>query len=83
MTFYFTYGLGPTQAYKGGWTEVEAEDRKTAMDAYYIFHKLNADQTRPFDSVRDEKMFLSSSMPKNGNWGAYCHDRIVIHREVF
>lgn len=36
MKFYFTYGSSG-MAYEGGWTEVEAPSRATAMQAFFRF----------------------------------------------
>lgn len=38
MKFYFTYSSSG-MAYKGGWTEVEAPSRATAMQAFSAFHR--------------------------------------------
>lgn len=38
MKFYFTYSSSG-MAYEGGWTEVEAPSRATAMQAFSAFHR--------------------------------------------
>ena len=38
MKFYFTYGSSG-MAYEGGWTEVEAPSRATAIQAFSVYHR--------------------------------------------
>ena len=83
-TFYFTYGMNSEkQAYKKGWTEVEADSRAEAVSAYLIYHpKVNG--LLPCCSValtRDE-MKEGCNMLEEGNGGVFCHDRITLQREV-
>ena len=92
-TFYFTYGQGDPedtrQAYKGGWTEVEAETPGQAVAAYKIFHPLTENNLLPCCGVAmtREQMaepygYVSGGMLQEGNGGYFCHDRITIRREV-
>lgn len=91
-TYYFTYGIGDdnNQAYVGGWTEVTADDARKAIEAYKIYHPLTKDGLLPCCGVaytyeqmaKPYKLFPGKSMLKDGNGGKFCHDRIVIKREV-
>ena len=84
MTFYFTYGCGDpdetNQSYQGGWTEVEATSAAEAIGAYKVYHPTR-DGILPCCSVAliDAQM---GNMLAKGNCGKFCHDRIVINREV-
>lgn len=93
MTFYFTYGLGDdtNQAYQGGgWTEVEASDARTAIEAYKVFHPVTKNGLLPCCGVaythdqmaKEYRTIPGHSMLKDGNGGKFCHDRIRITREV-
>lgn len=93
-TYYFTYGIGEdtNQEYQGGgWTEVEAPDAKTAIEAYKVFHPVTKDGLLPCCGVAytHEQMAKEYkygprgySMLKDGNGGKFCRDRITIIREV-
>lgn len=86
MTYYFTYGIGDPaetgQAYQGGWTEVEAPSRLKAIQAYQIYYaQRTKDGVLPCCSVALEADQMGK-MLETGNGGAFCHDRIVIDREV-
>lgn len=85
MTYYFTYGIGDPaetgQAYQGGWTEVEAPSRYKAIKAYQAFYQNTKNGVLPCCSVALEADQMGK-MLETGNGGAFCHDRIVIDREV-
>lgn len=84
MKFYFTYGLGDPketgQDYQGGWTEVEAEDLWKAVDIYKIFHP-SVNSLLPCCGVGLTELQMGK-MLTTGNGGKFCHDRIVVTREV-
>lgn len=83
-TFYFTYGMSSDkQAYKKGWTEVEAKNRREAIEAYLIYHPL-VDGLIPCCSVALDQKQMSKpvNMLKEGNGGVFCHERITLQREV-
>ena len=81
--FYFTYGSDdPYQAHKGGWTEVEAENARAAEMAFRAYYPKNEHGLMPYSWMYAEREFNLSSMPENGNFGAFCHDRITLTREV-
>lgn len=83
--YYFTYGLGDTkstgQDYQCGWTEVEAENSLIALRAYKVFHPVNENGLLPCCSVAVTESQMGK-MLKDGNGGAFCHDRITVSREV-
>lgn len=58
-TYYFTYGLGEdtNQAYSRGWTEVEAEDARQAVDLYKAFHPLTEDALRTYQHAAKREVF--------------------------
>lgn len=90
-TYYFTYGLGEdnNQAYVGGWTEVEADSATEAVEAYKVYHPTNDNDLLPCCGVAythaqmaKPYKYAPGSMLEEGNGGKFCHDRIVIRREV-
>ena len=84
MTFYFTYGLGDPeetgQDYQGGWTEVEAESVLKAVDIYKVFHP-SVNSLLPCCGVGLTELQMGKMLTE-GNGGKFCHDRIVVTREV-
>ncbi len=88
--FYFTYGVGEdtNQAYQGGgWTEVEAENARQAVELYKAFHPLTADGLLPCCGVaytheQMAKVYPWGCLLTNGNGGKYCRERIYACREV-
>lgn len=82
-TFYFTYGYDDdNQAYKGGWTEVEADTAREAVAGYMAYHPANERGLIPCCSVAYSRQHMEKSgMLKKGNFGIFCHDRITIKRE--
>ena len=68
MKFYFTYSSSG-MAYKGGWTEVEAPSRATAMQAC--------------PDIYTEEAFRKTGMLDGGNFGAKTREKITITRELF
>lgn len=85
MTFYFTYGLGrpeiTSQAFQGGWTEVEAPDVRTAIKAYETFHPVNEHGLMPCCGVAYTELQMGKMLTE-GNGGKFCHDRIKYQYEV-
>lgn len=81
--FYFTYGSDdPHQAHKGGWTEVEAENAQAAEMAYRAYYPKNERGLMPYAFMYSEDVFYRGDMPTEGNYGAYCWDKIKLTREV-
>lgn len=81
MKFYFTYGSSG-MAYKGGWTEVEAPSRATAMQAFSAFHRAVNGITACSD-IYTESEFRKTGMLDSGNFGAKTREKITIARELF
>ena len=81
--FFFTYGSDDeSQAHKGGWTEVEADSARAAEMAYRAYYPKNENGLMPYAFMYPEDVFYRGSMPTEGNFGAYCHDKITLKREV-
>ena len=84
-TFYFTYGCDSgegVQPYSGGWTEVVAKDKDTAIN---IFSAVHPSSCGCLDCafVYDEETFNKSFMKGKGNFGKFCHERITLSVERF
>ncbi len=93
-TYYFTYGIGEDtkQAYQGGgWTEIEAEDAKQAVEIFKVFHPLvngllpccGVAYTYSQMAMEHPSFMGRTSMLKEGNGGKFCRERITVTREVF
>lgn len=78
--FYFTYGTDG-QPFVGGWTEVEAPDRRAARAAFRSYHPDKTEGLLNCSSVYDEAWFKQTEMYRNGNFGVRCHERITLRRE--
>lgn len=81
MKFYFTYSSSG-MAYKGGWTEVEAPSRATAVQAFSAFHRPVNGMTACSD-IYTEAAFRKTGMLDSGNFGAKTREKITIARELF
>lgn len=81
MKFYFTYSSSG-MACKGGWTEVEAPSRATAMQAFSAFHRPVNGMTACPD-IYTEEAFRKTGMLDGGNFGAKTREKITITREFF
>ena len=81
--FYFTYGSdSDTQPYRGGWTEVEADDEMQARHLFALVHK-SKDGYLPCAYVYDEAKFGRTTMAECGhNFGRRCVERIALNVEV-
>lgn len=71
QTYYFTYGNGDTQPFRGGWTEVEAVTRQQAINIYNkIFPKT------PEGLIRCDQVAATAEemgiMLQTGNYGHFC-----------
>lgn len=82
MKFYFTYGLADNHPFKGGWTKVEAEDINEAINIFNAFHERDKDGFINCAGIYDEDRFRTTNMFENGNFGAFCHERISVTREI-
>lgn len=79
--FYFTYGTGG-QPFVGGWTVVEAPDKKSACAVFRIYHPDKTEGLLNCSSVYDEKQFKLTEMWRRGNFGFRCHETITLRREA-
>lgn len=77
--YYFTYGT-EGQPYRGGWTTVEAPDRKTACALFRVFHPNKTEGLLNCSSVYNEEEFRKTRMYKEGNFGVYEQERITLER---
>lgn len=77
MKFYFTYGSDDRHPFKGGWTEVTADNQRMALAAFSAVHPKVDDQPN-YASMYSEDMFIATSMYKNDNFGARCHETIEL-----
>lgn len=74
--FYFTYG-SEGQPFVGGWTEVEAEDRRKACAAFRAYHPDKTEGLLNCSDVYTQEEFMQSGMVKD-NLGACCHEYISL-----
>lgn len=84
--FYFTYGQSPLYPYQGGWTEVEAPDRPSARTIFKMFHPNlpSSEGMLNYAGLYTEEEFAASGMSSpEGNFGAFCQELILVHREEF
>ena len=72
---YFTYG---TSGYPfcGGWTVVKAESMEMACSLFRVHHPDKISGLLNCADVYTEEQFLKTEMPKTGNFGEFCHERI-------
>lgn len=83
MKFYFTY-CSEGQDYKGGWTEVEADSMETACAIFEAYHPpKDGSGAMACGGVYSEEGFKKTFMPKCGNFGQYCHERLFVKRIAF
>lgn len=79
--FYFTYGTGE-QPFYGGWTEIEAPSQAAACTIFKMFHPDKTAGLLNCSSVYSAENYEKSNMFKNGNFDRFCHERIVLTREI-
>ncbi|MCI8921144.1 MAG: hypothetical protein HFE88_04625 [Acutalibacter sp.] len=81
--FYFTYGIDPAYPFQGGWTEITAQDRPMACAIFRKFHPDRKGSCGLLNcaDIYNENEFLKSELVA-GNYGADCHERITLSREV-
>ena len=78
--FYFTYGT-EGQPFYGGWTEVLAPDEEAACVAFRHFHPDKIPGLLNCSSIYTEGVFKGTTMAGPcGNFGAKCHETIVLQR---
>ncbi len=79
--FYFTYGTSRQYDYQGGWTEVEAPNMTAAIAAFRVYHPDKRIGVLNCCDVYREDEFRKTEMFTEGNFGAYCHERITLLRD--
>ena len=78
--FYFTYGIGEEQPYKGGWTEVVAPSLRVACRLFRAVHPgvysgpLKCSDVYTEDEFKNTRMFKDG----NGNFGKFCQEIIKV-----
>ena len=72
--FYFTYGT-EGQPFFGGWTEVDAPDRRA-------YHPDKTEGLLNCSSVYEEEHFKLTEMYRESNFGFRCHEIITLRREA-
>ena len=80
-SYYFTYGT-EGQPFFGGWTEIEAPDGRTACALFRAYHPDKTEGLLNCSSVYNEDAFRKTHMPREGNFGAWCHERITVKRVI-
>lgn len=75
-TYYFTFG-SDGHPYVGGWVEIIAEDIDQAQEAFATRYGYNRQGFLRYCSCYTADRFMQTSMCKNGNIGAFCHEHIV------
>lgn len=81
--FYFTYGL-EGQPFVGGWTEIIAPNCDIACDLFRAFHPDKIEGILNCAFWYTEENWQKTKMCKMGhNFGAKCHERIMVTREEF
>lgn len=75
--YYFTYGL-ENHPFRGGWTEVEAPDQGAAIKAFQEAHPDGRGGLLNCAAIYTEELFQGTRMCCHGNFGGYCHERLVV-----
>ncbi len=76
--YFFTYGT-EGQPFSGGWTEVLAPSSRLACEAFRHHHPDKTKGLLNCGSVYTEENFKQTEMYEGGNFGARCHELIVLH----
>ena len=79
--FFFTYSCGGDQPFNGGWTEVEAPNRTTAVQLFRIVHPDAEPGVVNCAFIYSEKEFANTSMAKTGNFGKFAQERVSLKVE--
>jgi hypothetical protein len=78
--FYFTYGTDEEFPFRGGWSEVEADNLSMAVEIFNLMHPKRKSGCVNCAFWYTEEQFKASGM-LNGNLGHCCHERISVTRE--
>lgn len=80
--FYFTYGMSG-YPFAGGWTEIEATDKRQACQIFRIVHPDRTKGLLNCSDIYTEAQFAASDMSGNdGNFGKYCQEKISLQRKI-
>ena len=79
-TYFFTYGTDDGMPYYGGWTEIEAPDAHTACELFRAYHPDKKEGFLNCSLVYSKDSFDKTEMPKTGNFGKFCVERIRVTR---
>lgn len=84
-SFYFTYGTSDCFPYRGGWTEVIAPDRETAVYLFRIYHPDHTPGTVNCAGIYTREQFESTGMhlPSNGNFGHNGREVIALRIRLY
>ena len=77
--YYFTYGT-EGQPFRGGWTQIQAETEEQARTMFRAIHPDKIPGILNCSSVYDEEYFTHSKMYRAGNFGARCHEIVIVRR---
>ncbi len=78
--FYFTYGSDERYPFRGGWTRITAQSINVALNVFVGLHP-NRDGCLNCCHYYTEEEFNATSMPNNGNLGAFEHEHITVDIE--
>lgn len=81
MTYYFTFGNGEECPYHGGWTEITAPDRETAIGLFRGLHPDRSEGIINCCSVYSESEFFRTGMWMHGNFGHREWEKIIYWRD--
>ena len=77
--YYFTYGTSESMPYKGGWTEVHADNINQAVALFDAVHPRKSEFVN-CSSIYTEEQFIKTSMfIENDNFGAGCREIISLN----
>lgn len=76
--FYFTYGTSKSYPFRGGWTLIYAPNISAAAQIFKAYHPcLGESNLLNCCDYYTAEYFEKSSMYKDGNLGAFCHEVIA------
>ena len=83
MRFYFTYGSNEYYPWQDGWTEIEAPNRDLATRIFMAIHPNPKHETYVnCAGIYSAAEFERTKMARDGNYGRFGHEEIIVEREV-
>lgn len=79
--FFFTYDVSG-HPFSGGWTEIEAPDRTTAIALFRTYHPDKVEGLLNCRSVYEAHDFYKTDSFKHGRCSKRCVERICVTRNV-